>query len=156
VIDSGVSIELCNSIANSGTCTQASNNWFANVNDLRGDVTAIAPDKSGSHIYVLSASKMLTESTGFTLPPMFRPAPPAGQRAALPSIGVKDDGTVVLMYDTFNAQDGKVNVHIASSDSFGATISSDIDEYNFTLLALSALVPGPCNTTSCPDREFGD
>src|SRR5438309_7766444 len=46
------------------------------------------------------------------------------------SITVKDDGTVVLMYETFNAQDGKVHVHVASSDDFGATISSDIDEYS--------------------------
>lgn len=34
-------------------CTQASNNWFAHVNDLRGNVTAIAPDSTGSHVYVL-------------------------------------------------------------------------------------------------------
>ena len=32
---------------------QASNNWFTHVNDLRGNITAIAPDKTGAHIYVL-------------------------------------------------------------------------------------------------------
>ena len=72
---------------------------------------------------------------------------PAGQRAALPAITVKDDGTVVLMYETFNAQD----VHIASSDDFGASISSDIEEYAFTPLTLQHATG---STTS--NREFGD
>src|SRR5207237_10316682 len=76
---------------------------------------------------------------------------PAGQRAALPSITVKDDGTVVLMYETFNARDGKVHIHVASSDDFGATISSDIDEYSFTPLTLAQATG---STTS--NREFGD
>ena len=44
VIDSGTSTQLCNAPA----CTQASNNWFAHVNDLRGNITAVAPDKTGS------------------------------------------------------------------------------------------------------------
>jgi hypothetical protein len=76
---------------------------------------------------------------------------PAGQRAALPAITVKDDGSVILMYETFNAQDGKVHVHVASSDDFGATISSDIDEYSFTPLTLAQATG---STTS--NREFGD
>jgi hypothetical protein len=66
---------------------------------------------------------------------------PAGQRAALPAITAKADGTVVLMYETFNSQDGKVHVHVASSDDFGATISSDTDEYSFTPLTLAAPTP---------------
>lgn len=47
LVASGVSSQLDNA------GTQASNNWFAGVNDLRGNITAIASDKAGSHIYVL-------------------------------------------------------------------------------------------------------
>ena len=47
IIDSGVSSQLDNA------GTQAHNNWFAGVNDLRGNITAIAADKTGSHVYVL-------------------------------------------------------------------------------------------------------
>jgi hypothetical protein len=156
VIDNGVSTQLCNS------CTQASNNWFANVNDLRGNITAIAPDSTGSHVYVLIGKR---DANGVDRVYLVSYVPsgtnlvqtheivvsPADQRAALPAITVKDDGTVVLMYEAFNAQDGKVHVHVASSDDFGATISSDIDEYSFTPLTLAQATG---STTS--NREFGD
>ena len=156
VIDNGVSTQLCNS------CTQASNNWFAGVNDLRGNITAIAPDSTGSHVYVLIGKR---DANGVDRVYLVSYVPsgtnlvqtheivvsPAGQRAALPAITVKDDGTVVLMYETFNSQDGKVHVHVASSDDFGATISSDIDEYSFTPLTLPQATG---STTS--NREFGD
>lgn len=55
------------------------------------------------------------------------------------------------MYETFNAQDGKVHVHVASSDNFGASISSDVEEYAFTPLTL-AQATGSTTT----NREFGD
>jgi hypothetical protein len=42
-------------------------------------------------------------------------------------------------------------VHVAGSDDFGATISSDIDEYSFTPLTLQQAT-GRTDT----DREFGD
>lgn len=156
VIDSGVSTQLCNS------CTQASNNWFANVNDLRGNITAIAPDSTGSHVYVLIGKR---DANGVDRIYLVSYMPsganlvqtheivvsPAGERAALPAITVKDDGTVVLMYESFNAQDGKVHVHVASSDDFGATISSDIDEYSFTPLPLAQATGSTTN-----NREFGD
>ena len=86
------------------------------------------------------------------------------QRAALPAITVKDDGTVVMMYETYG-DDGKVHIHIASSDDFGASISSDIEEYAFAPLTLAQAnpdndgLPPPCvpsPTNGCPDREFGD
>jgi hypothetical protein len=156
VIDSGVSTQLCNS------CTQASNNWFANVNDLRGNITAIAPDSTGAHVYALIGKR---DANGVDRIYLVSYVPsganlvqtheivvsPAGERAALPAITVKDDGSVILMYETFNAQDGKVHVHVASSDDFGATISSDIDEYSFTPLTLAQATG---STTS--NREFGD
>jgi len=161
VITSGVSTQLCNSPPN-GPCTQASNNWFANVNDLRGNITAIAPDSTGSRVYVLIGKRDASgvdriylvsyQAVGANLVQTHEiVVSPAGQRAALPSITVKDDGTVVLMYETFNTQDGKVHVHVASSDDFGATISSDIDEYSFTPLTLAQATG---STTS--NREFGD
>jgi len=156
VIDSGVSTQLCNS------CTQASNNWFANVNDLRGNITAIAPDSTGAHVYVLIGKQ---DANGVDRIYLVSYVPsgtnlvqtheivvsPAGQRAALPAITAKADGTVVLMYETFNSQDGKVHVHVASSDDFGATISSDTDEYSFTPLTLQQAT-GSTDT----NREFGD
>jgi hypothetical protein len=156
VIDSGVSTQLCNS------CTQASNNWFANVNDLRGNITAIAPDNTGLHVYALIGKQdangvdriylVSYQAAGANLIQTHEIiVSPAGQRAALPAITVKDDGTVVLMYETFNTQDGKVHVHVASSDDFGATISSDIEEYSFTPLTLAQATG---STTS--NREFGD
>jgi len=155
-IDSGVSTQLCNS------CTQASNNWFANVNDLRGNITAIAPDKTGSHVYVLIGKQDATgtdriylvayQAVGNALNKLSEiVVSPAAQRAALPAITVKDDGTVVLMYETYNAQDGKVHVHVASSDDFGASINSDIEEYAFTPLTLLQATGSVSS-----NREFGD
>src|SRR5262249_41629625 len=37
VIDSGVSAQACFRVDQGGTCTQASNNWFAGVNNLLGN-----------------------------------------------------------------------------------------------------------------------
>jgi hypothetical protein len=75
---------------------------------------------------------------------------PAGQQAALPAIAVKADGSVIMMYDSVTS-DGKVHVHVAASDDFGATISADIQEYAFTPLTLQQATG---STTS--NREFGD
>ncbi len=157
VIDSGVSTQLCNMPA----CTQASNNWFANVDDLRGNITAIATDKTGSHVYVL-IGKQDANGTDRIYLAAYQPlgtnlvksseivVSPAGERAALPAITVKDDGSVVLMYETYGA-DGNVHVHVASSDDFGASIGSDIEEYTFRPLTLAQATG---STTS--NREFGD
>jgi hypothetical protein len=162
IIDNGVSTQLCNSIARGGTCTQTANNWFANVNDLRGNITAVAPDGIGSHVYVLIgkqdgagtdriylaayqlARTNLIKSSEIVISP-------AGQRAALPAITVLNDGTVVMTYETYGA-DGKVHIHATSSVDFGATIASDIEEYSFTPLTLAQVNPGNPNA----DREFGD
>ena len=150
-----MSTQLCNS------CTQAANNWFAGVNDLRGNITAVAPDKTGSHVYVLIGKRDGTGTDRIYLA-AFQPVganlvktseiviSPAGERAALPAITVKNDGTVVMMYETYGA-DGKVHIHIASSDDFGASISSDIVEYSFTPLTLLQ-----ATGSSTSNREFGD
>src|SRR5206468_8680486 len=95
VIDNGVSTQLCNS------CTQASNNWFANVNDLRGNITAIAPDSTGSHVYVLIGKR---DANGVARVYLASYAPsasnfvhthatvvsPACQPAALPAMTARD------------------------------------------------------------------
>ena len=155
-IDSGRSTQLCNS------CTQASNNWFANVNDLRGNVTAIASDKTGTHVYALIGKQddagvdriylVSYTAIGNDLVKSHEiVVSPAGERAALPSITVKDDGTVVILYETYNSQTDKVNVRVAASDDFGSSISSNILEYSFTPLPLEQATG---STTS--NREFGD
>ena len=175
IIDSGVSTQACFRTDQGGTCTQASNNWFAGVNNLLGNITAIAVDKTAAHVYAL-IGKQDANGTDRIYLAAFQHAgtnlvkaseiviSPAFQRAALPAITVKADGIVVMMYETF-ADDGKVHVHIASSSDFGASISSDIEEYGFTPLTLAQAnpdndgLPPPCvpsPTNGCPDREFGD
>ncbi len=155
VVASGKSSQLDN------VGTQAVNNWFAGVNDLRGNITAIAADKTGSHIYVLFGKQDAAGTDRIYLVE-FHPSgsgliastpvvvSPAGERAALPSLTVLDNGTVVMMYDTYGA-DGKVHVHVATSSNFGAAIDLDVEEYSFTPLSLFAATG---STTS--NREFGD
>jgi hypothetical protein len=158
IIDSGISTQLCNMPA----CTQASNNWFANVNDLRGNITAISPDATGSHVYVLIGKQDVTgtdrmylvayRAVGNTLVQTSEIViSPVGERAALPAITVLDDGTVVMTYETYGA-DGKVHIHIASSIDLGASIASDTEEYSFTPLSLAQVNPNNPNA----NREFGD
>jgi hypothetical protein len=68
----------------------------------------------------------------------------------LPSITVLDNGSVVILYDSYGA-DGKVHVHVATSKDFGATIDADTETYSFTPLSLLAAT-GRTNS----NREFGD
>jgi hypothetical protein len=161
-IDSGVSTQACRRPDQGGTCTQTSNNWFAGVNNLLGNITAIASDKAGSHVYVLIGKQDVTGTDRIYLV-AYQPVgtnliksseiviSPMGERAALPAITVLDDGTVVMTYETYSA-DGKVHIHVASSVDFGASIASDIEEYSFTPLTLAQVNPGNPNA----DREFGD
>jgi hypothetical protein len=67
---------------------------------------------------------------------------PAREAAALPAITVKDDGTVVIMYETY-ASDNRACIHVASSEDFGACIASDIVDYAFTPLALLQATAAP-------------
>lgn len=154
VITSGTSQQLDNS------GTQASNTWFAGVNDLRGNVTAIAADAAGTHIYTLVGKQdgsgtdriYLREfhPNGSNLDPSPEIAiSPAGQRAALPSVTVLSNGAVVIMYDVYDGS--QVHVHVATSTDFGASISSDVIAYSFVPLSLFAATGS--NTSN---REFGD
>src|SRR5262249_29003199 len=121
-----------------------------------------APDKAGSHVYVLIGKQDATgtdriylvayRAVGNNLVASSEIAvSPAGERAALPAITVLDDGTVVITYEAYGA-DGKVHIHVASSVDFGASIASDIEEYSFTPLPLAQVNPSNPNA----DREFGD
>jgi hypothetical protein len=162
IIDSGVSAQACRRPDQGGTCTQTSNNWFAGVNNLLGNITAIVPDKSGSHVYVLIGKQDATGTDRIYLvtyksfgTDLIKSSEivisPEGQRAALPAITVLDDGTVVMTYETYGA-DGKIHIHVASSMDFGASIASDFEEYSFTPLPLAQVNPNNPNA----DREFGD
>jgi hypothetical protein len=155
-IASGVSTQLDNA------GTQASNHWFAGVNDLRGNVTAIAADATGSHIYVLFGKQ---DGAGYNQIYLqeFHPSgtnlvgstpiviSPSGQQSALPSLTVLADGTVMMMYDSFDGT--MVNVHVVSSRDFGASIGSDVVERSFTPLTLLAATGSSSNSAN---REFGD
>ena len=154
LIDGGTSQQLHNA------GTQASNRWFAGVNDLRGNVTAVAADSTGSRVYVLigkqdssgvdriylveyhAAGASLIKDSEIVVSP-------AGQQAALPSITVLSNGIVVMMYDTWNGS--QVQVHLATSMDHGLTIATDVIEYSFVPLSLFAATG---STTS--NREFGD
>lgn len=156
VVGSGVSDQLNNA------GTQASNNWFAGVNDLRGSYTSIATDSTGTHVYVTWGKRDIS-GTDRIYVTEYHPVGAAlvagatsivsvaGQWAALPSVTVLADGTVVVMYDAYNSTDGTVHVHIASSSDFGATFGSDADIYSFTPLTLLA-----ATGSSTSNREFGD
>jgi hypothetical protein len=151
VIDSGVSTQACFRTDQGGTCTQASNNWFAGVNNLLGNITAIAVDKTGAHVYALIGKQDATGTDRIYLAAFQRVGTnlvkspeivisPAFERAALPAITVKADGTLVMMYETYG-DDGKVHVHIASSSDFGASVASDVEEYGFAPLTLTRQTP---------------
>jgi hypothetical protein len=141
------------------------NNWFAGVNDLLGNITAIAADKSGDFVYVLIGLQdadgvdriYLVTYENFLGTDLVKaseiPISIPGERAALPAITVLDNGTIVMSYETYGA-DGKVHVHVASSKNHGFSIASDIVEYSFTPLPLDSGNYLP--TLSGSPREFGD
>ena len=156
VITSGTSRQLDNA------GTQASNTWFARVNDLRGNITAIAADATGAHVYTL-IGKQDAAGTDRIYLREFHPSganlvgsaeiviSPAGQRAAFPSITVLANRTVVIMYDAYDSSTNTVHVHIATSSDFGASIDSDVIAYSFVPLSLLA-----ATGSSTSNREFGD
>ena len=155
IIDTGASSQLDNA------GTQAKNAWFAGVNDLRGNITAIATDNAGAHVYALIGKQDATGTDRIYLVSFARVGDnlvktseavvsPASERAALPSLTVKDDGSVVMLYETYGA-DGKVHVHIAASDDFGVSIATDIEEYSFRPLTLAQ-----ATGSTASNREFGD
>jgi hypothetical protein len=65
----------------------------------------------------------------------------AGQRSALPSIAVTDNGTIAVQYDTFTPSDGEFHVHLATSADQGQSFT-DQDLYDFTASGIPFLYTG--------------
>jgi hypothetical protein len=130
VVDDGQSLQLGSS--------------FGGVNHLTGNITAIAADPSGAHVYVVYGKEDATGTDRLYLAEFHpvgsgglveraNPLPfsVAGQRSALPSIAVTANGTIAVHYDTFTASDGQFHVHLATSTDQGLTFT-DQDLYDFT------------------------
>ena len=143
--------------------TQASNNWFAGVNDLRGSIDAVAADSTGAHVYVAYG---LQDSTGtdriyleeyhpfggFLVGSTTLVISPPGQRG-LPChrLPCSPTAAVVVEYETYNSATNKVNVDVADSVNFGASVANNVQEYSFTPLTLAA-----ATGSTGSNREFGD
>jgi hypothetical protein len=122
--------------------TQASS--FAGVNQLLGNITSVAAQKDGSHIYAAFGMKDGPNGTGADriYVAEFHPdgsggivkrtdvvvATIPGQRSALPSLAVTDNGVVAMQYDTFDGT--LIHVHLATSSDTGLTWT-DQDLYDF-------------------------
>jgi hypothetical protein len=144
-IDDGLSLQLGSS--------------FGGVNRLTGNITAIAADPTGAHVYAVYGKEDAAGTDRLYLGE-FHPdgagnlverASPlpfsvVGQRSALPSIAVTDNGGVAVQYDTFNSADGQFHVHLATSTDQGQSFK-DQDIYDFTPTGL------PVQIT---DRLLGD
>jgi hypothetical protein len=125
----------------SGTSSQGTDPAlrFGAVNALLGNITAIATDKNGAHIYAVYGKQvggvdrlLLAEFHDDGMGSLVERANPvacsvAGQRAALPSVAVTDDGTVYILYDTFTSGDGQFHVHLTRSSDQGMTFASGAD-----------------------------
>jgi hypothetical protein len=134
-------------------------NKFGGVDALYGNITAIAADDAGQHVYAVYGKEDSTGVDRIWLAEFHpdgqgglveRANPVAlsvpGQRSALPSIAVTDNGTVFVMYDTF---DGALfHVHLATSTDQGQTFS-DQGLYDFTTTG----IPYPY---LAGNRLFGD
>jgi hypothetical protein len=147
VIDDGLSLQIGSS--------------FGGVDRLTGDISAIAADPTGAHVYAVYGKEDTTGTDRLYLaefhPDGFgglveRGNPIAfsvlGQRSALPSIAVTDNGTVAVQYDTFTDADGQFHVHLAVSTDQGQSFT-DQDLYDFTASGVPYAFPGQA-------RLFGD
>jgi hypothetical protein len=128
-----------------GFSTQVASS-FAGVNTLLGNITSIASDPLGTHVYVAYGMKDGPNGTGSDriwisefhpdgsgglvqrADPVAASIP--GQRSALPNLAVTDDGTLFLMYDAFDAATNRIHIHLASSTDLGLTFG-DTDLYDF-------------------------
>jgi hypothetical protein len=147
VIDDGQSLQLGSS--------------FGGVDRLTGNITAIAADPSGAHVYAVYGKEDATGTDRLYLAEFHpdgsgglveraNPLPfsVAGQRSALPSIAVTDNGTIAVQYDTFTAGDGQFHVHLATSADQGRSFT-DQDLYDFTATGIPYPYTGG-------NRLFGD
>lgn len=144
--------------------------WFGGVNELRGNDTAIASDRAGNNIYTvygmtdsngvdrLYLQDFQQPSAGTFVSTNSNPLPFSvdGQRAALPSIAVTDNGTVFAEYDSYIgpnnnplAAGGTFQAHLATSVDNGQTFTDQI-LYSWTAPA------APNNPNYGGNRELGD
>ena len=147
VVGGGLSAQLTNS--------------FGAVNELRGNITAVAAAPDGKTVYAAIGFKDADGTDRIYLVTFVPdPADPsrlvaegapvpvsvAGQRAGLPALTVTQGGIVALLYDTFDGT--RFHVHLATSagDGFG-----DEDVYDFTSPGYAEL--GLANTRV---RTLGD
>ena len=128
VVGGGLSAQLTNS--------------FGAVNELRGNITAVAAAPDGRTVYAAIGFKD-ADGTDRIYIVTFVPDPAdpsrlvavgdpvpvsvAGQRAGLPALTVTQDGVVALLYDSFDGT--RFHVHLATSAGDGFT---DDDVYDFT------------------------
>jgi hypothetical protein len=149
-VDDGQSLQLG---------TPVSSASFGGVNRLSGNITAIAADPSGQHIYGIYGKEDATGVDRIWLAEFHpdgqgglveRANPVAlsvpGQRSALPSAAVTANGAVFVQYDTFDGTE--FHVHLATSTDFGRTFT-DQDLYDFTATGIPFAFPGQ-------DRLLGD
>ena len=136
---------------------------FGNINQLQGNVTAIAVTQDGSHVYVVYGKKdganvdrlYLAEfhsdgHGGLVERANPRVLSPAGLEAALPSVTVTANGTVAIEYDTFDAATSTFVIHYTTSGDNGLNFNDQaIDSFT---------TPGAPNTPEFPDqtRMLGD
>jgi hypothetical protein len=119
---------------------------FGGVN-LTAFITALAADPSGQHVYPVYGKKDANGVDRIWLAEFHpdgqgglveRANPVAlsvpGQRSALASVAVTANGTVFVMYDSFDGTE--FHVHLATSTDFGQTFT-DQDLYDFTATGIS-------------------
>jgi hypothetical protein len=146
-------------VAPDGTLSHGIGSSFGGINESRGNQTAIATDAAGNHVYVIYGQQNATntgidnlfvaefhrDGTGNLVeranPVQFSVA---GQWAVLPSITVLADGTLAILYDSFNASNNTFLVHLTTSTDQGLTFTDQVID--------SFLTPGSPNTTPFPDR----
>jgi hypothetical protein len=115
---------------------------FGGVNRV-ANIDALAADPTGEHVYAVYGKRDPTGADRLYLAEFHpdgsgnlvkRANPVAlsvpGQRSALPSIAVTDNGTIAVQYDTFTPGDNQFHVHLAVSTDHGLTFA-DQDVYDF-------------------------
>jgi hypothetical protein len=125
---------------------------FGGVNRMTGNITAIAADPSGQHIYAVYGKEDASGVDRIWLAefhpdgqgglveranPVLLSVP--GQRSALPSVAVTTNGTVFVQYDTFDGTE--FHVHLATSTNSGLAFT-DQDLYDFTVTGIPFAFPG--------------
>jgi MYXO-CTERM domain-containing protein len=141
--------------------------WFGGINELRGNTTAVASDRTGNNIYAVYGKRDVsgldrlyiedfTPLAGTLVGGSSVAFSVAGQRAAMPSVAVTDNGTVFVEYDSYVgpggnplAVGGTFQAHLATSTDHGHTFTDQL-LYSWT-------APGaPNDPVFGGNRELGD